>query len=982
MKFKFNPNHQYQLDAINSIVDIFDGQTPSKTNFEISLTEPRGLLQNDLGIGNRLDLIEDEILENLQRVQLRNGLPKSNHLDGMNFTVEMETGTGKTYVYTRTIFELNKKYGFTKFIIVVPSVAVREGVHKSLQVTEEHFKLLYDNVPYDYFIYSSDNLGQVRNFATSNNIQIMIINIQAFSKSFEDPEKEGKANIIHRHIDKMNGRKPIEFIQATNPIVIIDEPQSVDTTKKSKQAIESLNPLCTLRYSATHRDKYNLVYKLDAVDAYEKKLVKKIEVASIRSEESYNKPYIKLLEVSNNNGFKAKIEIDIKQGGKVKRVKRTIKTNDDLYDISGERELYRGYIVENINCTPGYESIEFINGDYIKLGNAIGDMNDDEVKRFQIRKTIETHLDKERSLNDKGIKVLSLFFIDKVSNYRKYDKNGSELKGKYAKMFEEEYMDLIKKPKYRNLFNYTDEKEITIDDVEKMHGGYFSIDNKGKIKDTRGNTKADEDTYSLIMKDKEKLLSFDTELRFIFSHSALREGWDNPNVFQICTLNETNSQIKKRQEVGRGLRLAVNQDGERVMGHEVNRLTIIANESYEDFARNLQREIEEEEGIKFGYIEKFSFSNILTDPDNEESYFGYENSEKVWNDLYERGYINEYGKIYDKLRQDLKINKVELSDEFIDLKQQIVSIIKKIAGDRKINISNAYDRKEVKLRKGILLDEKFLELWNRIKHKTTFRVDFDIEELKQRCVDKIKSMKKIDKPKFIIESAYTDITRGGVSTELVSETKADYSTYEIKLPDIITYLQNETNMTRRTIIDILTKCKRLEDFKNNPQRFMDTVSDIINKELSMMIVNGIKYKKINDEYYAMEVFKDDELYGYLGKNLIESTKGVYNHVIYDSNIEAEFAKKLEVNEAVKLYAKLPSSFVINTPIGTYNPDWAILIEEDNEEKLYFVVETKGTLDEYQLRETERAKIKCGKKHFEALNSGVKFKVTDTLENLL
>lgn len=656
MKLKFQSDLPHQRKAIDSVVNIFKGQAVKQSNFTVSYGEDAGMIQTDLGIGNRLDLTQNEILKNVQEIQDHNGLALSESLQGMNFTVEMETGTGKTYVYLRTIYELNKQYGFSKFVIVVPSVAIREGVFKSLQITEQHFKDLYDRQPLEYFIYDSEKLDKVRNYATATTIQVMIINIDAFRKSFVDPEREDKANVIHRANDRLNGYRPIEFIQQTNPIVIIDEPQSVDTTPKSKEAIASLQPLCTLRYSATHVDKYNMIYRLDAVDAYNEKLVKKIEVMSVRSEQSFNLPYIKLVEVKER---KAKIELDVEIRGKVKRTTKMVKYGDDLFDVSGERELYRGFLIEQIDWTEGNESIE-INGHVLRLGEPIGNIDDDTIKRYQIRKTIEEHLDKELRLNHRGIKVLSLFFIDKVANYRDYDKDGNPVKGKYAVMFEEEYKKLIQMPKYRPLFNDIDE-DIQID---KIHNGYFAQDKKGKLKDTKGNTQADTDVYSLIMKEKERLLSLDEPLRFIFSHSALREGWDNPNVFQICTLKDSGgTYVSRRQEIGRGLRLAVNQDGERVSDYNVNTLTVMANESYEDFVANLQMEMEEQTGITFGKIEKHIFAKLAyKDEQTEEPVvLGYDLSKKLYESLKSYNYIDQKDKATSELKEALENYEVETS---------------------------------------------------------------------------------------------------------------------------------------------------------------------------------------------------------------------------------------------------------------------------------------------------------------------------------
>ena len=986
MKLQFNPDLDFQKEATASVVDIFKGQEVCKTNFtvaplDLSQTE-FDVMQSDLGIGNKLKLLDDEICENVRHVQLTNGLKQSEALGSMDFTVEMETGTGKTYVYLRTIFEMNKKYGFTKFIIVVPSIAIKEGVYKSLQITEEHFKGIYDNVNYDYFVYNSQKLGEVRSFATNDCVQIMVINIDAFRKSFADPSKETKANIIHRANDRMSGTKPIEFIRATNPIVIIDEPQSVATTAKSKEAIASLNPLCTLRYSATHVDKYNMMYKLDSIDAYDRKLVKQIEVASIKVQDGHNKAFIRLLSVDHKKSpITAKIEFDALQNGKVKRVTKKVKSGDILLELSGGRNIYEGYIINDIYCEKGNEYIDFTSKpDIIRLNETVGDVNQDEYKRLQIRKTIEQHLDKELKLRSHGIKVLSLFFLDRVANYRFYDEDGNPQKGKFSKCFEEEYTQLISKPKYHTLFENIDTESL----VEQVHNGYFAIDKKkdargqNLYKESKGDGKtiADESAYHLIMRDKEKLLSFDSKLKFIFSHSALKEGWDNPNVFQICTLNETGSVMKKRQEIGRGLRIAVNQDGERVHGFDVNTLTVMANESYEDFAKQLQREIEEDEGIRFGVVEKHSFANIVIETDtHRKEFLGTEASEKIWDHLLEKKYIDTRGKIQDSLRKDLKENKVELPEEVQEHSAPISGLLHKLAG--KLNIKNADDKKQVQLNKAVYLGEEFKQLWNRIKYKTTFRVEFDPEKLISECADEISKNLIVGKTKFEYSKALQKWKRSGIESEETQHSTHVYGAQDFKLPDIIGYLQNETNLTRRTLVEILARSERLQDFKNNPQKFIDEVTQIIKRQMRLFIVDGIKYEKIGDEhYYAQELFKENELYGYLSKNMLEARKSVYDHVVYDSDIEEEFAKSFELSDDVKVYAKLPGWFKVDTPLGSYNPDWAVLIEMDGQEKLYFVVETKGSLFSDALRATEQGKIECGREHFKALGNRVTFAVTN------
>ncbi|WP_284880593.1 type III restriction-modification system endonuclease [Acinetobacter variabilis] len=997
MKIQFDANLDYQAQAIESVTSVFSGQEICQTNFTVASLQSweegslfYGKEENSLGIGNRLRLLDEDIHANIRKVQLKNGLPPSESFsskEGIHLTVEMETGTGKTYVYLRTIFEMNRLYGFTKFIIVVPSIAIKEGVQKSLEITASHFKGLYENITFDYFTYDSSKLSDVRNFAASPDIQVMVINIDAFRKSFNDPEKENKANIIHRAHDRMTGAKPIEFIQQTNPIVIIDEPQSVDTTDKSKEAIASLNPMCTLRYSATHVEKHHMLYKLDSVDAYEQKLVKQIEVAGIEVKDGFNKAYIKLLSVNNKKSpITAKIEIDTRlKNGSIKRKEVTVTSGADLLDAkySGGRDVYDGYIIEDIYCEQGNEYISFTSKpEILKLGQAIGEVDQDEYKRLQIRKTIEEHLDKEMRLRPLGIKVLSLFFIDKVANYRWYDEEGNSQKGKFALIFEEEYAKAIRKPKYNQLFEGADLDTA----ADGVHNGYFAIDKKKDssgqemVKDTSGTTAADESAYNTIMKNKEWLLSFACPLKFIFSHSALREGWDNPNVFQICTLNETNSFIKKRQEIGRGLRICVNQDGERVYGFEVNTLTVMANESYEQFAETLQKEIEQEEGIKFGVVEHHLFANIVVQIDEyNHEYLGVDASKRLWEHLQATGYIDTKGKVQDSLKTALKSDDLNLPEEFKAHTPQIAAVLKKVSGN--LNVKNRDDKKKVSLNKAIFLRPDFKELWDRIKYKTTFRVDFDVNELISECVKGIKANLQVGKARFIYRKAKTEINRGGVHTEQIQETASVYESRSFELPDLITYIQNETNLTRHTVVKIIDQSHCLDSFKNNPQKFIEQVVIIIKHQMQLFVVEGIKYHKIgDDQFYAQELFSDNELFGYLQQNMVESKKSVFDYVVYDSDTELKFANAFELNDDITLYAKLPDWFEINTPLGGYNPDWAVLIEKDGKEQLYFVVETKSTLIQGKRRLEENAKIKCGYAHFDALGDDVIFTVSDSMNN--
>lgn len=990
MKVKFD-KQPYQLDAIQSITDIFEGQTVRVSNFTVSRGEMVGQEITELGIGNKMELSEAVVLKNTQKIQMKNHLEKSTSIQDWNFTVEMETGTGKTYVYTRSIFELNKRYGFSKFIIVVPSVAIREGVYKSLQMTEEHFAHEYPGQHCHYFKYESSKLEQVREFAKSTNIEAMIINIDAFRKSFDDPKKESKANLIHREKDTMNGKKPIQFIQETNPIVIIDEPQSVDNTEKAKEAIASLNPLCKLRYSATHKETYNLIYKLDAVDAFEQKLVKKIEVLSVHSDDDFNDPYIKLLSVSNTNGFKANVEIDVKKkNGTVLRAKKEINTTTkkDLYVVSGERELYHGYAVEGIDCTPGKEKVEFGNGKEVLLGQTIGGIDDDLLKRYQIREAIRTHLDKELRLVHRGIKVLTLFFIDKVESYRIYPKGGPWQKGKYATMFEEEYEDLIKLPKYRTLF--VEDPSMSNQKVDEVHNGYFSKDKNGQFKDssvtkegTLRSNKDDESAFELIMKEKEKLLSFSTPLRFIFSHSALKEGWDNPNVFQICTLVETKDPFTKRQKIGRGLRLAVNQDGRRQYDENVNILTVIANESYQQFAESLQREIEEETGVKFGYLEEQAFATItrFDEYTGEAAEIGYEASAEIHSFFVKEQYFNKKGKVETKCKDAMASGTFQVPVEFADIKYEIEQIIKRAI--KTLPVFNKKSGVEIKLNKEVLLSDEFYLLWEQIKNKTTYSVKVDTDELKVRCIEAIQKLDEFKVRKIKRENAVLTIDRTGVTGE--GDTPLAYSALKERrrLPDILRYLQKQTNLKLRTLVDILIGSKRLNDFEKNPQAFMEAVMKIINREKSKLIVKGIKYERIGDQvYYQQSLFEHQELIGYMKANSVEApNKSIYNYIRYDSEGERTFAEKLNNEEDVKLFVKLPSAFVIDTPLGNYNPDWAVLIDKAGMEILYFVVETKGSMDQMDLLLRESGKIACGRKQFDALKTHAEYMLADSYEEV-
>jgi len=868
MKIKFDSNQPYQRDAMDAVLGLFDGQPLCSGAFEFELSDAGSLAGlTELGLGNRLALDEAALLRNLQTVQQANKLPPSAALDGMNFSLEMETGTGKTYVYLRSIFELHQRYGFSKFIIVVPSVAIREGVITSLRLMKEHFQALFGNVAFDSWVYDSKQYSKLRQFAQSSTLQILVMNIQAFVSQ--------ASNVIHQEKDQLSGRKPIEFVQAAQPVVVLDEPQNMES-EQAKKAIASLNPLCTLRYSATHRNRYNLVYKLDPVQAYDLKLVKRIEVSSVLDDPDFNQPFIQVQSISaTKTKVTAKLLIDVNEKAGPQRKRISISTGGvELFEKTNERGNYAGHIVDEINAAENF--VSFTNGLVLNVGQTHGGRGD-EVMRVQIRETVREHLDKELRIKkllpdiagaDARLKVLSLFFIDRVANYAAED-------GKIRHWFIEAYQELAALPKYR---------ELSPLPVEKVHNGYFAA-YKGMPKDTRGDTAADDEAYALIMQDKERLLSPDEPLRFIFTHSALREGWDNPNVFQICTLNETKSEIKKRQEIGRGLRLPVLESGERCFDASINRLTVIANEHYDEFAAKLQTEIEDECGVKF-----------------------------------------------------------------------------------EGRIINKKNTRTAKLKQGWRLNEDFKELWSRIKHKTRYAVDYQTDVLVARAAKNLAARDKIAPSRISVQKSGIVMSGDGVEAQLLGVREAEAKDYSaLNVPDMLGYLQSKTELTRKTIAGILLRSDRLSEVRQNPQQFLEQARQAIEAELHNLMIDGIKYERISGQEYEMMLFEAEEITGAL-TSMIEVDNSIYDAVLFESEVERTFAEAMSMREDIKLFIKLPGWFKIETPIGTYNPDWAIVKQDDA--KVYLVRETKSTKDQLKLRGSEWAKIQCGKAHFDTL--GVDF----------
>ena len=985
MRLRFEPDLDFQLSAIAAVCDLFAGQEVAGTEFAIALdpTAPLpGMTEGDLGIGNLLRLDEDALLANLQQVQLRNGLLPTPALESRDFTVEMETGTGKTYVYLRTIFELNRRYGFTKFVIVVPSVAIKEGVHKSLEMMAVHLRGLYSGVPFEHFVYDSAKLGQVRNFAVSAQIQIMVVTVGAINKR--------DVNNIYQPNERTGGEKPIDLVRATHPVVIVDEPQSVDGGLKGqgRQALAMMNPLCTLRYSATHADKHHMVYRLNAVDAYERKLVKQIEVAAGVVADDHNRPYVRFVATRRRRGhIWAEVEVDkaTPSGGIRRQILQVFQT-DELERVT-RREVYRDMHIGEVSVQKANEYLELRLPDkdlWMRLGDIHGGVDTGIVHREMMRKAIREHLDKELRLRPQGIKVLTLFFIDKVAHYRGYDDDGNPTKGEYARLFEREYQNAASRPEYSALFPGDD----VADAAERVHEGYFSIDRRGGWTDTAENNQTNRDNaeraYRLIMRDKERLLSFDEPLQFIFSHSALREGWDNPNVFQICALRDIATERERRQTIGRGLRLCVNQAGERQHGFETNTLTVIARESYEEFAENLQKEIEEETGIPFGQVEAHAFAAIaVPSEDGQPGYLGVEQSQRLWEHLINQGYMNNYGRAYGALREALDGDGLVLPAEFEPHRQAIAQTLRRFIA--RIEIKRVDERRRVAPREAVLESAEFRALWDRIKHKTIFRLQFDNAALLEACTKALANAPPIPRPPLLWEQGKLHIGRGGIDSE-VRDAAATYLVDRgADLPDLLTELERRTRLTRRSICDIVIRSGRLDDYLDNPTKFIELAGEIINRCKRAALVEGVKYQRRGDDpYYAQELFRTEELVGYL-KNTMAARKSVYDHVIYDSKNEAAFAESLEKLAVVKVYAKLPRWFQVPTPLGPYNPDWAVLIEDDEGERLYLVLETKGSAFLDDLRHIERGKVECGKAHFKALADGdspAEYRVVHTAEELL
>lgn len=1012
MKFKFK-HQKFQADAAKAVVDVFAGQpylTPTYMMDSGFAWRQMALIGGDdfTGWSNAPiipELNDQLILKNIRDIQRANLIEPSSKLEGRyNLTIEMETGVGKTYTYIKTMYELNKHYGWTKFIVVVPSVAIREGVYKSFQMTQEHFAEDYGK-KIRFFIYNSSQLTEIDRFASDSSINAMIINSQAFNAQGKDARR------IYMRLDEFRSRRPIDIIAKTNPILIIDEPQSVEG-KQTKARLKEFNPLMTLRYSATHREDsiYNMIYRLDAMEAYNKRLVKKIAVKGITetgSTATNSYVYLEGINLSKADPT-ATLQFDFKgtRGIRKKSMKAGIGFN--LYDHSGQLDEYKdGFVVSAIDGRD--DSVEFINGIKIYAGDVVGNVSDEQLRRIQIRETILSHLQREKELFYKGIKVLSLFFIDEVAKYKQYDSVGQPFNGIYADMFEEEYGDIVSKMQQElREDNYA--RYLNLISPSSTHAGYFSVDKRGKMIDSsvkrRETTSDDINAYDLIMKNKELLLDRNPKkspVRFIFSHSALREGWDNPNVFQICTLKQSSSDVRKRQEVGRGLRLCVNQDGERMdinaLGnevHNVNVLTVIASESYDSFAQGLQTELAEAVANRPKAVTPELFAGkVITDTKGQTYIITDETAREIYVGLRVENYIDKQGKLTDKFYDDRASGTIILADDVADATETILGIIDTIYDENAMKPEDARSNNvELQVNPDKLAMPEFKELWKRINAKSVYVVDFDTDELVKISIAALNAKLHVPKIYFKVETGRMDkieskeaLLTGAafLKKESTAYDAGDIITVNTGVKyDLVGKLVDATGLTRKAIIQILTGIRSdvFNQFKDNPEEFIIKAGSLINDEKATAIIEHITYN-ILDEEYDTNIFTAPTLKGKLGVNAMKTDKHLYDHVLYDSSVEKKFAEELDVSREIAVYVKLPDGFYISTPVGKYNPDWAIAFYEDRVKHIYFVAETKGSMDSMQLRLIEESKIHCAREHFKAISNGnVVYDIVDSYQSLL
>ncbi|WP_285042854.1 DEAD/DEAH box helicase family protein [Plantibacter sp. LMC-P-059a] len=976
--FQFDASQPYQLDAVASVVDLFDGQPKDAEKLVVTLrgaavppdshqaTLDIDLAQEVGAVGNSLVLDRDLILANLQRVQDRNGLDVASSLtsDALDFDIEMETGTGKTYVYLRAIFELAVRYNFTKFVILVPSVAIREGVSTSIRLMRAHFESLYKphGITFDASIYSGKSAEEVQSFATSTNVQILIMTIDSI---------RGNANtrIIHQTRDKLNGLRPIDYLKATHPVVIMDEPQNMES-QLSQSAVGELDPVFTLRYSATHKKQRNVVYRLDPVDAYDLGLVKQIVVAEVAQQGADATPYIRLVEVRREPSWSARLELSCRKAdGSLERRIVSVKQHQELSDARlTNNPIYEGWRINDMSIEPAY--VDLTSHGFLYEGESVG-ASAGAIYKEMIRETVREHLRKESMLRGKGIKVLSLFFVDKVASYLGDGTNNDDASGDFVQWFDEVFVEeRAKSARYQELLPQA---------PSELRRAYFSQIKRGKtttFQDSSGTTKADDDAYELIMQQKERLLDENEPVRFIFSHSALREGWDNPNVFQICTLREMGAETERRQTLGRGLRLPVAKTDNgyaRVADRSIATLTVIANESYTKFADALQREYKEA-GVDIGRVRRAEFSKIPLQDENgalTDDQFGYQRSVLVWEHLKDKGFIDKDGAVTSKFQPNQLGFDLDLPVDFAWAGSTIIELVERASIGKYVKpISKRQPRV---LNKQLYSNPEFEDFWEAISQKTTYRVRVDRDQLIENAMRAIREAPKVDALRIQVTRAGVKVLRGGAKGEELGTRSADLKgSYD--LPDIITELQEATSLTRKTIVDILIGSGRLGEFIGNPNDFIAMTKRALQSELAKIVVDGIQYERIAGSVYELrELQKDgeeekerflDQMY-----KVQHTQKTDFDYVVFDSDVERQFAELLDSREDVKLFMKLPAKFKIDTPVGPYIPDWAIVKQEDGEDRIYMVRETKSTLDDAKLRPAELAKIKSAERHFEAIGVG-------------
>ena len=1010
MKLQFK-HQKFQADAAKAVVDVFAGQPYLTPTYMIDrgAESARQLTDTDeefTGWANQKlipALTDDMILERIRKIQRANQIKPSDKLEGRyNLTIEMETGVGKTYTYIKTMYELNKAYGWSKFIVVVPSVAIREGVFKSFQITQEHFAEEYGK-KIRFFIYNSARLTEIDRFASDSNINVMIINSQAFNAKGKDARR------IYMKLDEFRSRRPIDIIAKTNPVLIIDEPQSVEG-KQTKERLKEFKPILTLRYSATHKSDsiYNMIYRLDALEAYNKKLVKKIAVKGISASGTTGTEGFVFLESINVSGANptATIRFDVKGKTGVRQVSRTVNEGFNLYDQSGQLEEYKnGYTISRIDARDDH--IEFINGKKLFLGDIMGSVDEEQIRRIQIHETIVSHIERERQLFHKGIKVLSLFFIDEVAKYKQYDDAGQPVNGIYADMFEEEYKAVI--DNYQLELGESDDYIRYLDAISanSTHAGYFSVDKKGKLTDgkidKKEKTSDDVSAYDLIMKNKELLLDRDPKrspVRFIFSHSALREGWDNPNVFQICTLKQSTSEVRKRQEVGRGLRLCVNEDGDRmdtgVLGnevHNINVLTVIASESYDSFAKGLQSEIAEAVAYRPKAVTTDLFKGReIIDSKGNTQFIDDDTAQAIYEDMISNGYIKR-GQLTDKYYEDKANNEIKVAEEVADSATSVIEIIESIYDEKAIQPEDARKNNvELKVDDKKLAMPEFKALWEKINSKSVYVVDFETEELIKNAINVLNDKLRVQKIFYKIESgsmegikSKEELEKGESmkKNESATETRTITANKSVKY-DLVGKLVAETGLTRKDIVRIMTGIEPLvfQQYQFNPEEFILRSAQLINEQKATAIIEHITYHAL-DDHYGTEVFTEPTIKGKLNVNAMKAQKHLYDHIVYDSTNEHDFATELDTNKSVAVYVKLPNGFYISTPVGKYNPDWAIAFYEGEVKHIYFIAETKGSMSSMQLRDIEKGKIHCAKEHFKAISSdSVVYDVVDSYQSLL